>query len=72
MFYPEKEFCTFFSVSSRVCDEDEDVPLHQRITRSRPVVYPETIADAKPNPIYDIDEYVPLTIREIVLMVDSI
>jgi hypothetical protein len=40
----------------RICDEDEEIPLHQRIQRSRPALYPNTITDTKPNPIYDIDE----------------
>ncbi|CAF1129204.1 unnamed protein product [Adineta ricciae] len=48
---------TLDCIINQICDDDEEVPLHQRITRLRPVFYPETIADVKPNPVYDIDEY---------------
>ncbi len=43
--------------SIRICDEDEEVPLHQRIQRSRPAFYPNLNTDTKLNPTYDIDEY---------------
>ncbi len=50
----KKEF-KFFNF--RICDEDEEIPLHQRIQRSRPALYPNSITeDTKPQSVYDIDE----------------
>ncbi|CAF1119590.1 unnamed protein product [Adineta steineri] len=48
---------TLDCIIDQICDEDEEVPLHQRIKRSRPALYPNSMTDTKPNPIYDIDEY---------------
>lgn len=42
----------------RVCDDDEDIPLHQRIQRARPALYPNLAEDTKPKPVYPIDECV--------------
>lgn len=48
----KREFVFFI----RICDEDEEISLHQRIQRSRPAIYPSGLADTKPTPVYDIDE----------------
>jgi hypothetical protein len=42
----------------RICDEEEEIPLHLRVTRSRSVPYPNSAADTKSKPTYNIDEYV--------------
>ncbi|CAF4336056.1 unnamed protein product [Rotaria sp. Silwood2] len=44
-------------IIDEICDEDEEIPLHQRIQRSRPAFYPDSNTDTKPKPVYDIDEY---------------
>ncbi|CAF3513878.1 unnamed protein product [Rotaria sp. Silwood1] len=48
---------TLDSIIDEICDEDEEIPLHQRIQRSRPAFYPDSNTDTKPTPVYDIDEY---------------
>jgi len=51
---------TLDSLIDQICDEDEEVPLHQRIQRSRPTICPNFTGnddDTKPAPVYDIDEY---------------
>ena len=42
----------------RICDEEEETPLHLRVNRSRSVPYPNSDTDTKIKPIYNIDEYV--------------
>ncbi|CAF2145043.1 unnamed protein product [Rotaria magnacalcarata] len=44
-------------IIDEICDEDEEIPLHQRIEHSRPAFYPDPTMDTKPQPVYDIDEY---------------
>ena len=55
--------CSRFSLR-RVCDEEEEIPLGQRIKYTRPVLHPEPEEDTKPKPIYPIDESVLPSHRE--------
>ena len=55
--------CARFSLH-RVCDEEEEIPLGQRIKYTRPVLHPEPEEDTKPKPIYPIDESVLPSQRE--------
>ena len=49
--------CSRFSLG-RVCDEEEEIPLGQRIQYTRPVLEPDPEEETKPKPIYPIDECV--------------
>jgi hypothetical protein len=42
----------------RICDEEEEIPLHQRVKHIRSTPYPNSISDTKIKPIDNIDEYV--------------
>jgi len=42
----------------RICDEEEDIPLHLRVKRTRSVPYTNPVPDTKTKPPPNIDEYV--------------
>jgi hypothetical protein len=42
----------------RICDEEEEIPLHQRVKHIRSTPYPNSNSDTKIKPIDNIDEYV--------------
>ena len=41
-----------------ICDEEEETPLHLRVTRNRPTPAPHLISDIPIRPINTVDEYV--------------
>ena len=42
----------------RICDEEEEIPLHLRIKNHRSKPYPTSTTDTDTKPTYNIDEYV--------------
>jgi hypothetical protein len=42
----------------RICDEEEEIPLHLRIKRTRSIPYTNSTSNTNTKPVYNIDEYV--------------
>ena len=41
-----------------ICDEEEETPLHLRVTRNRPAPTPHLISDIPVRPNHTVDEYI--------------
>lgn len=49
---------TAILLNNRICDEEEDIPLHLRVKPTRSVPYPNSMIEEQTKPAYNIDEYV--------------
>ena len=51
------KFEIFLFYLTRICDEEEEIPLHLRIKHTRSNTYPSLIPETNNTPTYNIDEY---------------